>query len=417
MTDLVALLVLLVLSAVFSGSETALVSLSIGRAEGLLKEGRRGAAALYQLKRDPVRMLTTILIGNNLVNIAASVMATVIATRWFGAAGPGIAVGVLTMFILVFGEITPKTIATRYSERLSLLIAPPMLGFMRLMFPLVWILVRISAYLHRFTGERDDPTVTQSELIHMLGHGEKEGTIAHGERELIERVFAFNNLRVRDVMTPESQIFALDGSRTVAEAMPVALRGSVSRIPLYRGQRDNLYKVVHLRDLLEAAATGNLQARLDAIAHEPLFVPQSQSIEELFASLRAKKLHFAIVVDEYGVIRGVVTLEDLLEELVGEIYDETDIAPVVVNRVSDDEIVVDGAAELRVVEEFFGLDLPGKPTDSVSLWIIGNTQSIPQQGESFSIDGLAVRIVKASPRRIYRVSISREARVEAAITG
>ncbi len=408
MTDIILLLVLLILSGVFSGSETALVSLSIGRVEGLLKERRNGARALYQLKSDPSRMLTTILIGNNLVNIAASVLATVIATRWFGAAGPGIAVGVLTLFILVFGEITPKSMATRYSERISLFIAPPMLTFMRLMFPLVWILVRFATWVHSLTGEQGDPTVTQSELIHMLGHGEEEGTIARGEREIIERVFAFNNLRVRDVMTPESQIFALDGSQTVAEAMPRAVHSSFSRVPLYRKQRDNLYKVVYLRDLLDAAARGRMEARLDEIGHEPLFVPQSQTIEELFAALRVKKLHFAIVVDEYGVIRGVVTLEDLLEELVGEIYDESDVAPVSVSRVSADEVIVDGAAELRVVEEFFGLDLPGKPTDTVSLWILGHTQAIPQDNEEFLIDGLQVTIIKASPRRIRRVNIRRE---------
>ncbi len=407
MIEAVVLLMLLIFSGVFSGSETALVDLSIGRVEGLVKEGRRGALALYQLKRDPSRMLTTILIGNNLVNIAASVMATVLATRLFGSLGPGIAVGVLTVLILVFGEITPKSLATRYSERISLFIAPLLLVFMRLIFPLVWMFGHFTSWVHRMTGSQGDPTVTELELISMLGHGEKEGAIEQGEREIIERVFEFHDLKVRDVMTPHSEIFALDGSQSVADALPKVTERSFSRIPLHDGDQDNLNKVLYLRDLLTAVAGGREDARLDEIAHEPLFVSQYQAIDELFSGLLLKKRHLAIVVDEYGVIRGIVTLEDLLEELVGEIYDESDIAPMVSTQVSENELAVDGSAELRVVEESFDMDLPGKPTDSVNFWILNHSEHIPKENDRFTIDGLEVEVVEASPRNIERVSIRR----------
>jgi CBS domain containing-hemolysin-like protein len=406
-TDFVVLLVLLIFSGVFSGSETALVSLSLARVEGLVKERRRGARMLYQLKKNPSRMLTTILIGNNLVNIAASVMATVIATRWFGSSGPGIAVGALTILILVFGEITPKSLATRYSERISLFIAPPMYAFMRLIYPLVWMFDHFTAWVHRMTGQRGDPMVTELELINMLGHGEREGTIEPVEREIIERVFAFNDLKVRDVMTPHSEIFALDGSQSVADALPRVNDGSYSRIPLYQKEPNNLYKVIYLRDLLAAMASGRSEARLDEIAHTPVFVSQYQNIAELFALFLHKKRHLAIVVDEYGVLRGIVTLEDLLEELVGEIYDESDLAPSVATPVSENELAVDGSAELRVVEDFFSLDLPGKPTDTVSLWILTHTESIPQKDDTFTIDGLEIQVSEASPRCIERVVLRR----------
>lgn len=412
MTEIIFLLTLLILSGVFSGSETALVDLSIGRVEGLLKEGRHGAQALYQLKKDPSRMLTTILIGNNIVNIAASVLATVIATRLFGSAGPGIAVGVLTILILVFGEITPKSLATRYSERISLFIAPFLMAFMRLIFPLVWLFGQFTGWVHRMSGSEGDPVVTESELISMLGHGEKEGAIEHGEREIIERVFEFHDLKVRDVMTPHSEIFALDGSQTVADALPKVIEKSYSRIPLYDKDRNNLYKVLYLRDLLAAVASGRNDARLEEIAHEPLFVPQYQTIDELFDRLLRKKRHFAIVVDEYGVIRGIVTLEDLLEELVGEIYDESDITPVAPTQISENELTVEGSAELRVVEESFDIDLPGKPTDTVSFWILAHTGRIPEDTEKFTIDGLEVTIVKASPRSIGCVGIRRMPEME-----
>ena len=413
MAEAGVLLVLLIFSGLFSGSETALVDLSIGRVEGLVKDGRRGAQALYQLKKDPSRMLTTILIGNNLVNIAASVIATVFATRLFGSSGPGIAVGLLTILILVFGEITPKSLATRYSERISLFVAPPLLFFMRLIYPLVWMFGHFTGWVHRMTGSKGDPTVTESELISMLGHGEKEGAIEHGEREIIERVFEFHDLKVRDVMTPLREIFALDGSQSVADALPKVAKKSFSRIPLYDGDRDNLYKVLYLRDLITALSGARENARLEEIAHEALFVFQYEAIDELFSRLLRKKRHLAIVVDEYGVIRGIVTLEDLLEELVGEIYDESDIAPVVTAQVSDNELSVDGSAELRVVEEFFDRDLPGKPTDTVNFWILTHAERIPGKNERFVIDGLEVTIMEASPRCIERVSIRRPPAQEA----
>jgi putative hemolysin len=409
MIEIVILLVLLVLSGFFSGSETALVALSMARVEALVKEGRTGARALYQLKKHPSRMLTAILVGNNLVNIGASALATVIATREFGSAGPGIAVGVLTLFILVFGEITPKSLATRYSERISLFIAYPLLLFMRLIFPLVWFFSHFTSWVYHLTGGKGDPTVTESELIGMLGYGVEEGAIEHNEQKIIERVFAFNDLKVRDVMTPKGQMLTLDRALTVAAAIPIVSQERYSRIPLYDGQQDNLTKVLYLRDLLRASANGQLEEPIGNIAHEPLFVSQYQAIDDLFATLRRRNRLFSIVVDEYGDVRGIVTLEDLLEELVGEIYDESDVAPLDVDSVSGNEIVTAGATELRVVEEFFNLELPGKPTDTVSLWILGHTEYIPQENETFTIDNLEVKIVKASDRSIDQVNIRRPA--------
>jgi CBS domain containing-hemolysin-like protein len=403
--EFAALLVLLVFSGVFSGSETALVALTRARVEALVREGRRGASALYRLKKDPSAMLTTILIGNNLVNIAASALATVIATREFGSAGPGIAVGALTFFILVFGEITPKSLATRYPERISLFIAYPLLVFMRMIYPFVWFFGHFTGWVHRMMGGESDPTVTESELIGMLGHGVQEGAIEHHERKIIERVFAFNDLKVRDVMTPKGKMFTLDGMLTVAEAIPLVSQARYSRIPLFEGQSDNLTKVLYMRDLLKASANGQMEERLVNIGHNPLFVSQYQAIDELFKTFKRRNRMFSIVVDEYGDVRGIATLEDLLEELVGELYDESDAGPREVGSTAGDEITVQGSTELRVVEDFFEVALPGKPTDTVSLWILGYTEYIPGDDETFTIDGLDVRIIKASGRRIEQVSI------------
>jgi len=414
--ELAALFGLLVLSGSFSGSETALVALSMARVEALVQEGRAGATALYQLKKDPSRMLTTILIGNNLVNIGASAMATVIATREFGDAGPGIAVGGLTLFILVFGEITPKSLATRYPERISLFSAVPLLLFMKLMFPLVWLFGHFTSWVHRLSGGKEEPTVTESELIGMLGHGVEQGEIESGEREIIERVFAFNDLKVRDVMTPKGKLFVLDGGLSVAEAVPLVSEQPYSRIPVYEGSPDNIVKVIYMRDLLNATASQQLDVRIGSIAHQSLYVSQYQSLDELFNTLRRHHRHFSIVVDEYGEVRGIATLEDLMEELLGEIYDESDISPPSLEEGSEDEIVVDGSAELRVVERYLDTEIPGKPTDTVSLWVLQKTKVIPTPGETFTIDGLEVHIREATDRSIDKVLIRRQAKTPPADT-
>lgn len=395
------------LSGVFSGSETALVGISIARAEALLQEGRAGSYALYELKRDPVRMLTTILIGNNIVNIAASAIATVVATERFGQLGPGIAVGVLTVLILVFGEITPKSLATRYAERISLTIAPLIFGFMRAVSPLVWLLGHFTTFVEGMSRTKNDPTVTEAELISLVEHGEEEGTIERDERELIERVFVLNDLTANDIMTPARNLLMLDGRRSISDLLPEILDCNFSRIPLYGDDANEVQKILIVRDLLEAMIKGGGEQDAFSVAREPHFVPENTPLDELLTVLRKTKQHLAVVVDETGYVQGAVTLEDLLEELVGEIYDETDAPPKRYEQLSADSILVNGDVELRVVEEFFGVELPGKPTDTVNRWILGHTARIPTQDEHLRIDNLSVHVRDASQRRIRSVVLAR----------
>ncbi|MBW9257579.1 MAG: hemolysin family protein [Candidatus Thiodiazotropha sp. (ex. Lucinisca nassula)] len=403
---------LLVLSGVFSGSETALVSLSMARAEALYKEGRSGAHALYILKKDPSRMLITILIGNNVVNIAASAIATVIATDYFGDSGPGIAVGVLTIVILIFGEITPKSLATRFSERISLAIAPLIYGFMRLIYPLVWLFLQFTNWVQSSTKAMDDPLITESEVITLIEHGEEEGVIDTGEREMIERIFSFNDLKAEDVMTPRRQVFRLDGSRTLRDVLPNILTEGYSRIPVYHDDPDEIVSVIILRDLIGIIAKGELDVELSELGQEPLFTSAITPIDELIRILKNKSTHLAVVVDEHGAMVGVISLEDMLEELVGEIYDESDEKPDDLLVLDDSNILVKGTAELRVVEEFFSIDIPGKPTDTINRWLLEHTERIPAKDEKFELDGLMVRVEDASTRRIHQVILSRTDKTE-----
>jgi len=407
--NLIALTFLLVLSGFFSGAETALISLTKGRAEGLVRENRRGAKALYALKRQPQRMLIAILIGNNLVNISASALATLIASRLVGNFGPGLAVGILTILVLVFGEITPKSLATRYAERISLIVAPIILMMLRAVGPVVTVFQKITDALGNVAVEgAEDPMVTESELISMINYGEEEGTIEESERDLIERAFAFTDLVVEDVMTPRHKVFSIDGRRTLNDTLSLLVDTPFSRIPLYEDDPDEILKILHLRDLLPLIGEQERHNEtLLSLSREPNFVPDGQSVNETITSFRREQQHMAVVVDEHGTMRGVVTFEDLLEELVGEIYDERDEVPHSIEALDQNTIALDGAAEIRNVEEFFDIELSGKATNTVNRWILEHTERIPNNGEIFEFEGLEVTVKSASRRKIGDVIIAR----------
>ncbi|MEW8053623.1 MAG: hemolysin family protein, partial [Candidatus Thiodiazotropha sp.] len=349
----------------------------------------------------------TILIGNNVVNIAASAMATVIATDYFGDTGPGIAVGVLTILILVFGEITPKSLATRFSERISLFIAPLIVGFMRLIYPLVWLFLQFTNWVQSSTKAMDDPLVTEHEVITLIEHGEEEGVIDTGEREMIERVFNFNDLKAEDVMTPRRQVFRIDGRRSLRDVLPEIMRENYSRIPLYKEDPDEIVSMVLVRDLIKNIVSGELDIPISDLGQEPLYTPSNTTIDELIRKLKLKSIHLAVVVDEHGAMIGVVSLEDMLEELVGEIYDETDEKPNDLMVLGGGRVLVQGIAELRVVEEYYNMDIPGKPTDTINRWLLKHTERIPEKDEKFELDGFEVHVQDASLRRIHQVVLRR----------
>lgn len=415
MYDIFILLFLLVLSGLFSGSETALTTITMIRVETLVREKRAGAKALYCLKTNTSRMLITLLIGNNLVNIGASAFATVVATQWFGSFGPGVAVGVLTLFILVFGEVMPKSLASRHYKPISLLAAPVLLFLMRLLWPLVLILERLTDWFHGLIKADVDPTVTESELISMAGYGEEEGTINSSERVMIERVFAFGDLTAEDVMSHRHQIFSLDSNLTVEQALPPLLSQTFSRVPVFHERRDEIIGVVYVRALFEKMHNGETTAKLSEICNKPLFVVANQLIKKVLTLMRSEHHHLAIVVNEFGSIQGVITLEDILEELVGDIHDEGDKlmncvdekgnpAPCVI-EVEKGLLMIDGDQEVRQIEDSFNVELSGKPTDSVNRWVLSHAKEIPAVGQEYIIDSLGIKIERASNRKIYQISV------------
>jgi CBS domain containing-hemolysin-like protein len=247
----------------------------------------------------------------------------------------------------------------------------------------------------------------------MAEHGAEEGTIERGEKEMIERIFAFNNLRAQDVMIPKHQIFTLGGGRKIGEVMPEIMARPHTRIPLWSDNSDNISRVISLRDVFAEALAGHKNKSLKKVRSErPLFVPANQPIEQLFPTLRHDEGRLVIVVDDYGAMQGLFTLEDMLEELVGEIHDEMDKGLHKVEEVKQGEILVDGVEELRTVEKHLDAYLSGRPTDSVNHWILNHVEHIPKAGERCVIDGLDVMVEEASRRRIQKVRLTRSTAVE-----
>jgi putative hemolysin len=409
MFELFALLLLLIASAFFSGSETAITSLSKARVESLLTEHRLGAATLHRLKGNINRTLVIILIGNNLVNTGAATFATVVATEHFGHLGPGLAVGVITLLLLMFGEVTPKTFGARYSISIALLAAPPLEILGKLLLPLVWALERFIHWMHHFTEAPKDPTVTESEIVTLAEHATQEGSIDEGEHQMIRRIFDFSTLRAGDIMVHRHQVFSVDGRHTIGDALAEIVTESHQRIPLHSGNPEEINRVITLQEILAEVAQGNLAKTLNEAGQDPIFVPPNQPVDGILDVLRANKQRLIVVVNEFGTLLGLFTLEDILEELVGEIYDDRESLDSgnQIKESPENELLLDGTTELRVIESKFGLDLAGKPTDSVNLWIISHLEHIPVPGERFLLEGLEVRIERASRRRIHEVQIRR----------
>jgi putative hemolysin len=405
------LFLMLAFSAFFSGSETAITSISRARVEALLAERRFGAKALHRMKGNLNRTLVIILIGNNLVNTGAATLGTVVATEYFGHLGPGLAVGAITLLLLMFGEITPKTFGSRYAIATALLAAAPLELLGKLLLPLVWAIEAFIRWMHSMTSPPKDPAVTETELIAMAEHGTQEGSIEAGEHQMIRRIFDFSTLRASDIMVHRHQVFSLDGRRTIGEALGEITAQTHYRIPVYGSDEEEITRVITLREVLGEVAQGNLNKTLGEIGCDPMFVPPNQPVDGLLEVLRANKDQLIVVVNEFGSLLGIFTLEDILEELVGEIYGAQEAPPEEQLRLMQpdgSELLVDGTTELRIIEAHFGQDFAGKPYDSVNLWIIQHLERIPAPGESFLIEGLEVRIERASRRRIHEVRISRK---------
>lgn len=408
--QIIFLLVLLALSGFFSGSETAIISLSDAKVRQLSKEKKRGSATLSLLKQDPHKLLITILIGNNLVNIGASVLATVVFTDFFGSTGLGIATGVMTLLVLIFGEITPKSFATKYSVGISLFVAKPLYILQVLLSPIIWIMDKIVKFLMNMMGsEYNEEDVSEEEIKALIELGAEKGSIEKREKELLKNILQFNDITVEEVMTPRVSIEALEFDSTLQEAIDFVIKKSHSRIPVYEDTIDNVVGIVTIKDILMFSEQYNDNKKLgNCELKKPLIVPVSKKIDVLFKEFQKARTHLAIVLDEYGGTAGLVTLEDLLEEIVGEIIDESDVEEMPIKSVSDYEIEAHGVTKLEDINDYLGITIKGHEKEAVSALILDKLNRFPKTGEVIEFPNAKIKVLKMHDNKIMRVSVEKK---------
>jgi putative hemolysin len=406
--DALLLFFLLVLSAFFSGSEIALFSLGEARVRTLADEGRRGSRALRRLKSNPERLLATILVGNNIVNIGAAALATALALDLYGSAGVAYATGVMTLLVLVFGEITPKGLATAHADAFALSVAPPIDLLGHVLFPIVRPLERLTRWFVRRSQKEGRLTVTEGEIREMTAIGHREGAIDEHERHIIERAFRLDETRAWDIMTPRVDIFAWSAERPLSSIAGELPTLRFSRIPVYRESVDDIVGILYTRDAYQALVSGHGDLPLTDLAREPFFVPGSIPLTRLLSDFQVRRIHMGIVIDEYGGTDGLVTLEDILEELVGEIVDETDLEHQPVVRVSRSELLVEGGADLREINHFFNTAFPQLAHRSLNGYLLDELGYVPRPGEEVERDGILIRILESSETQVLKAMLKRQ---------
>ncbi|KQC09714.1 MAG: hypothetical protein APR55_10065, partial [Methanolinea sp. SDB] len=311
----------LLLSAFFSGSEVALISITRAKVRTLVNEGRKGAERLAAVKDAPNHFLITILIGNNIVNVAAASIATAITISIFGDIGVGIATFVVVILLLFFGEIGPKMYATRHTEKMAIAVSGPILVLSRIFSPLVVLIEKVTGRLGVSVAE---PAVTEEEIREWIEVGKEEGTIEQEEREMLYSVLEFGDTIAREIMTPRVDVALVEDTDSLESALRLFNETGFSRIPVYHEQVDNIIGVLNVKDVFSALMSGNKKIPIKDVMYDPFFVPETKKIDDLLKELQVRKVQMAVVLDEYSSFVGIVTVEDILEELVGDILDEFD---------------------------------------------------------------------------------------------
>lgn len=400
------LAVLIVLSGFFSGLEVALVGVTKSKVIQLLNEGKKGSKALHKLKTNPSWMMSSVNLGNNLVNVGASALATSVAIQIYGNDGLGIAIGIMTFLILVFGEITPKTYCNANSAKIALRYAPILLAFSYVFYPVVKFFEIITKGVVKITGSSYlPPPITEEEIKGVIDQGLAEKALEKDEMELVHGALKFDDTVIRSVMTPRTKMFIINSKTLLFEALPQINKNGFSRIPIYGTSKDDIVGFVHVRDILKELENDNKMKSMEEMARKPVFASQEKMVSALLKEMKGRKIHMAIVVDEHGGVEGLVTLEDLIEEIVGEIEDESDhVKPIGYERIDQDTIITNGDIEIDKINEIFKTNVPeGDDYASLNGLLHEKLQDIPQAGDKIEVDNLRIiveKVLKNIPQKI-----------------
>ncbi len=412
MTLWVALVILVGFSAFFSASETAFSSLNQIRLKSRAEDGDSSAARVLNMAEQYDKLLSTILIGNNIVNIAAASIGTILFTRMLGAErGATVSTIVLTIIVLIFGEVTPKSLAKEMPERVATAVSPFLVLLMALMTPLTWLFTQWKKLLGRFVHSGEADTITEGELMTMVSEAENDGELTDRESELIRSAIEFDDVEVEEILTPRVDVVAVEDDIPLEELAQTFAESGYSRLPVYHGTIDNIIGVVHEKDFYIARL--KKATKIDDLVVPTLYTTGSTQISQLLRTLREQHHHLAVVVDEYGGTEGIITLEDILEELVGEIWDEHDEVTEDFRKQSDGSWLVSGSASVDDLYE--ELDLPEEEdidSNTVNGLVQEKTCHLPKVGDRFTLgeyDGVVTRTAK---RRVTEVRLTPAAPAE-----
>ncbi|MCU4752410.1 hemolysin family protein [Halobacteria archaeon AArc-curdl1] len=408
-----AVLVLIALSGFFSSSEIAMFSLPKHRVEGMVEDEVPGAERVKALKEDPHRLLVTILVGNNIVNIAMSSIATaVISIHLGGLYGVIFATFGITAIVLLFGESAPKSYAVENTETWSVRIAKPLKATEYMLYPLVVLFDYLTRMVNKVTGSSgaiETPYVTRDEIQEMIESGEREGVLEEEEHEMLTRIFRFNKTIVKEVMTPRLDMTAVPRDAGIDEAIETSIQSGHARLPIYEGSLDNVQGVVHIRDLVRDLNYGeSADITIDDVIRPTLHVPESKNVDELLREMRENRMHMAIVIDEFGTTEGLVTMEDLVEEIVGEILEGGEEEPI--EHLDENTVVVRGEVNIEEVNEALDIELPeGEEFETIAGFIFNRAGRLVEEGEEmhYGEDAVDITVEEVENTRIMKARLEK----------
>ncbi len=406
--EILLFIICVLLTAFFSSSEVALISITRAKVRTLVNEGRPGSVAVAALKESPEHLLITILIGNTVVTTAAASIATAVAIQIFGDIGVGIATGFVIIMLLVFGEIGPKIYAARASDSFALTIAPVILFFSRIFTPVIWLVERISP---RFGIGKEiaEPSLTEEEIKEWIDVGKEDGTIEQAEQDMLYSVLEFADTTAREIMTPRVDVIAMEDTVSFEEAIRIFNEAGFSRIPVYHDQIDNITGILNVKDVFSAMVSHRKDSTIKEVMYDPMFVPETKKIDDLLKELQVHRVQMAIVIDEYSSFVGIATVEDILEEIVGDIMDEHDKEEPDIQNISDGVFVVDAQMWVEDINERMEIDLPvDESYETVGGLIIDRLGHIPlHPGEKVEINEgkITLAVMQMHGRRIVKAKV------------
>ncbi|MBA7599451.1 hypothetical protein ES703_06484 [subsurface metagenome] len=408
---LVLLFICLALSAFFSSAETAFVSLPRTRVRHLVETGVAGAERVARMTERPERLLATVLLCNNFVNVAAAALGTAIAvTIWEGDIGILIATIVVTILLLIFAEVTPKTLAIRHPERLALLYVYPLGVITKIVYPVAAGLSWLGSVLAGGKARVPPTLVSEEEIRSMISVGREEGTVEEAEAEMLHNVFDFGDRNVREVMTPRPEVAWVGEGTKLADFLAIYAESPHTRFPVYRGSIDDVVGILSIKDVLMAQAEGSLDKKsvIDELVRPVHFVPETKRIAQLFAEMQSQGYPMVVVVDEFGVNSGIVTMEQLVGEIVGEMGDELVKVDKDFEVIDDRTIQIDGGMRVEEANEELGLELPTGDYDTVAGFLLSLLGRIPKEGEQVRYGSLKLAVTQMGGLRIEKILVTRE---------